>query len=76
MVISFLQKNGISASQQMADTVATLNSAGLSRPTTPSGSSVALKPDSLRAIRDQMATSLTKMRELEDQVKAIPILQV
>ncbi|KAG1685801.1 KN motif and ankyrin repeat domain-containing protein 1 [Nymphon striatum] len=64
------------ASQQMAETVASLGSVGLSRPTTPSGSSIGLNTDSLQIIRDQMASSLNKMKELEEQVKAIPILQV
>lgn len=30
----------------------------------------------LKNIRDQMAASLERMRELEEQVKAIPMLQV
>lgn len=64
------------ASQQMAETVASLNYVGLSRPTTPSGSSTGMNTDNLKIIREQMASSLTKMKELEEQVKAIPILQV
>ena len=33
-------------------------------------------PSTLAAIREQMAISLQRMRELEEQVKAIPVLQV
>ena len=36
----------------------------------------AISPQTLQAIRQQMAISLQRMRELEEQVKAIPVLQV
>ena len=36
----------------------------------------AVSPQTLQAIRQQMAVSLQRMRELEEQVKAIPVLQV
>ncbi len=35
-----------------------------------------ISPDQLAAIREQMAISLQRMRELEEQVKTIPVLQV
>ncbi len=35
-----------------------------------------ISPDQLAAIREQMAVSLQRMRELEEQVKTIPVLQV
>ncbi|XP_053298493.1 KN motif and ankyrin repeat domain-containing protein 2 isoform X2 [Pleuronectes platessa] len=44
-------------------------SSGLSTPVTPT-------PAHLQHVREQMATALRKIRELEDQVKTIPVLQV
>ena len=35
-----------------------------------------ITPEALKAIREQMATSLQRLRELEEQVKIIPVLQV
>ena len=35
-----------------------------------------ISPDALKAIREQMASSLQRLRELEEQVKIIPVLQV
>ena len=39
-------------------------------------STVDISPPTLQAIREQMAISLQRMKELEEQVKAIPVLQV
>ena len=62
-------------STQLADNMATLLSSegdvGGSE-----GLDTALGQTSLQAIREQMALSLQRMRELEEQVKAIPVLQV
>ncbi|XP_035511593.1 KN motif and ankyrin repeat domain-containing protein 2 isoform X2 [Morone saxatilis] len=44
-------------------------SSGLSTPVTPT-------PAHLQHVREQMATALRKIRELEEQVKTIPVLQV
>uniref|UniRef100_A0A3Q4ML74 KN motif and ankyrin repeat domain-containing protein 2 n=1 Tax=Neolamprologus brichardi TaxID=32507 RepID=A0A3Q4ML74_NEOBR len=44
-------------------------SSGLSTPVTPT-------PAHLQHVREQMAAALRKIRELEDQVKTIPVLQV
>ena len=44
--------------------------------TSPHGSTTNISKTSLHAIREAMAMSLQRMRELEEQVKAIPILQV
>ncbi|XP_022241429.1 KN motif and ankyrin repeat domain-containing protein 1-like isoform X2 [Limulus polyphemus] len=63
------------ASQQMADTMASLNTATTQSPITSPGGATIPKPV-LTNIRHQMATSLQRMRELEEQVKALPILQV
>ena len=61
-------------STQLADNMATLLSEG----DVPGseGLDTALGQTSLQAIREQMALSLQRMRELEEQVKAIPVLQV
>ena len=62
-------------SQQLAETIATLlpvedaAAAGHSNTTN-------ISKDSLHAIREAMAVSLQRMKELEEQVKAIPVLQV
>ena len=61
-------------STQLADNMATLLPEG-------SGAgndsfNMSLGQTSLQAIREQMALSLQRMRELEEQVKAIPVLQV
>ncbi|XP_076347288.1 uncharacterized protein LOC143245160 isoform X2 [Tachypleus tridentatus] len=63
------------ASQQMADTMASLNTATTQSPITSLGGATIPKLV-LANIRHQMATSLQRMRELEEQVKALPILQV
>lgn len=75
-------------SQQMADTMATFASSFLSPPSsvTPTGGTrihstsslpmVSMNKAALQSIREQMATSLQRMRELEEHVKSIPILQV
>jgi len=44
-------------------------SSGLSTPVTPT-------PAHLQHVREQMATALRKIRELEEQVKTIPVMQV
>ena len=62
-------------SQQLAETIATLlpvedaAAAGHSNTTN-------ISKDSLHAMREAMAVSLQRMKELEEQVKAIPVLQV
>ena len=62
-------------SQQLAETIATLlpvedaAAAGHSNTTN-------ISKDSLHAMREAMAVSLQRMKKLEEQVKAIPVLQV
>ncbi len=64
-------------SQQLAGTMATLlPSDGQHDTSGDSSQYAAISPDQLQAIREQMAVSLQRMRELEEQVKNIPILQV
>ncbi len=66
-------------SQQLAGTMASLLPPGGDAHDT-SGESGAgypgISPDQLTLIREQMAVSLQRMRELEEQVKTLPVLQV
>ncbi|XP_076353191.1 uncharacterized protein LOC143248591 isoform X2 [Tachypleus tridentatus] len=62
-------------SQQIAYTLEALNSATSQSPVTSPGGSVIPKPV-LENIRQQMATSLEKMRELEEKVKNLAVLKV
>ena len=49
---------------------------GRESPSSPMSPTTTISKASLAAIRESMAISLQRMRDLEDQVKAIPILQV
>ncbi|CAH1773388.1 unnamed protein product, partial [Owenia fusiformis] len=71
--IPFLHVNSKYANITSENLAATLASLPVSAGT-PSGPQ--LSQASLQSIREQMAFSLQRMRELEEQVKAIPILQV
>ncbi|XP_022256931.1 KN motif and ankyrin repeat domain-containing protein 1 isoform X1 [Limulus polyphemus] len=62
-------------SQQIAYTLEALNSATSQSPVTSPGGSIIPKPV-LENIRQQMATSLERMRELEEKVKNLAVLQV
>ena len=66
-------------SSELADNMQTLlpnGGAGTERVEVTDSSSTAVSQATLGAIREQMAISLQRMRELEEQVKAIPVLQV
>ncbi|XP_041358194.1 uncharacterized protein LOC121375047 isoform X2 [Gigantopelta aegis] len=63
-------------SAQIAATLATHMPQQTEGNTSPHGSTTNISKTSLHAIREAMAMSLQRMRELEEQVKAIPILQV
>ena len=64
-------------SQQLAGTMATLLPHESQHDTSGDSSQyAAISPDQLSAIREQMAISLQRMKELEEQVKTIPVLQV
>ena len=64
-------------SQQLAGTMATLLPHESQHDTSRDSSQyAAISPDQLSAIREQMAISLQRMKELEEQVKTIPVLQV
>ncbi|XP_064625261.1 uncharacterized protein LOC135486420 isoform X3 [Lineus longissimus] len=62
----------IITSQQIAKSVEDCLNEGAA----PSADPNVVTPDQLQAIRDQMKLSLQRMRDLEEQVKAIPVLQV
>ncbi|XP_067130342.1 KN motif and ankyrin repeat domain-containing protein 2-like [Centruroides vittatus] len=62
-------------SQQIADTMAALNSASVIQSGLPPGY-VGINTNVLSTIRSQVATSLQRMKELEEQAKAVPVLQV
>lgn len=74
-------------SQQIAETMETLENSmviksgpfashGSERSVSPTGQVVGICPSTLQSIREQMAVSLQRMKELEEHAKAIPVLQV
>ncbi|XP_055938556.1 uncharacterized protein LOC129968567 isoform X2 [Argiope bruennichi] len=60
------------ASEQMTSSIDMLNKSRVSSPFQTAG----INKTVLSSIRERMASSLQRMKELEDQVKTIPILQV
>ncbi|XP_067829195.1 KN motif and ankyrin repeat domain-containing protein 2 [Heptranchias perlo] len=66
---SFSRLSSYNGSQSVPSGQFTPLSSGLATPSTPN-------PTHLHNIREQMAVALRRLRELEDQVKMIPVLQV
>lgn len=63
-------------SAQLAGQMASIFQDGKLIPGDHPGDTMAISNSQLKAIREQMGLSLQRMRELEEQVKAIPVLQV
>ena len=63
-------------SAQLADNMASLLPAENGTLDSSSSTMTTISQTSLQAIREQMAMSLHRMRELEEQVKAMPVMQV
>uniref|UniRef100_UPI00398ED5FE KN motif and ankyrin repeat domain-containing protein 2 n=1 Tax=Pristiophorus japonicus TaxID=55135 RepID=UPI00398ED5FE len=66
---SYSRLSSYNGSQGLASGQFTPLSSGLATPSTPN-------PTHLHNIREQMAVALRRLRELEDQVKVVPVLQV
>ena len=70
------QQNFVTSAQLAATMATHLPDHSIQASSPSATSSMTISADSLQAIREQMAVSLQRMKELEEQVKAIPVLQV